>query len=244
MKPAIALIFAAATTAACARFGPPPARAALDCPQTQGELARVSMSPDRKSCLYRAESGVEVRLRLIATGGRPEHALAKIEAELLDAPAAPSALPASGAAAVHREADAVARQATSDVAHGADHAKDATSDASEEVHIDVPGLKVVARDDDAKVEIGPIKVDANGENATVRVMRNVRLKGESLSPKKRGFRATFFKAEDRPEGDRFVGYEAAGPRAGPITVATAASTTDLDDLREDVERLVRRNGGV
>jgi hypothetical protein len=242
MKPAIALILAAAATAACAPSGPPPARAALDCPQTEGDLVRVSTSPDRKACVYRAESGVEVQLRLIPTGGRPEQALAGIETALLATSVRSPA--AADAGPEHAEADAVARQAAADASRRADPAASKDLHASEEVHIDVPGLKVVADGDDARVEIGPVKVDANGGDAVVRVVRDVRLKGESLSPKKRGIRATYFKAEEGPAGDRFVGYEAAGPRAGPITVATAASTTDLDDLREDVERLVRRNGGV
>ncbi|WP_395671779.1 hypothetical protein [Phenylobacterium sp.] len=241
MKPAIAAILAAAAASACAPAGPPPARATLDCPQTEGGLTRASISADRKTCIYRADGGVEVKLRLIPTGGRPEQALAQIEAELLNTPV--PARPAAAAAAAHPEADAVARQARADAASSAAPESPA-SDASEEVHIDVPGLRVTANGDDAKVEIGSVKVDASGDDATVRVVRDVRLKGESLSPKKRGLRATFVKAEDRPEGERVVGYEAAGPKAGPLTVATAVGDGDLDDLRKDVERLVRRNGGV
>jgi hypothetical protein len=42
-----------------------------------------------------------------------------------------------------------------------------------------------------------------------------------------------------------VGYEAGGPKAGPLTVALVKSrSAEAEALRDDVEDLVRENGGV
>ena len=76
----------------------------------------------------------------------------------------------------------------------------------------------------------------------------MRLRGEALNPQRRGVRATFiYTGHDLPEGFRFVGYEAGGPKTGPITVAVVKSKLDDDvgsEIYPDVKRLVRKNGGV
>ena len=116
--------------------------------------------------------------------------------------------------------------------------------------VDLPGIHIVANDDNdtAKVQVGPIHIDAGGDTATIRIRRDVRLRGEALNPERRGLRATFiYTGEDLADGYRFVGYEAGGPKRGPITVAVVKSKTeehDDGDLHRDVKRLVRRNGGV
>jgi hypothetical protein len=75
--------------------------------------------------------------------------------------------------------------------------------------------------------------------------RDVRLRGEALSPQRRGFRSTFILArDDLKDGWRSVGYEAAGPKTGPITVAVFKAREGHHDVSDDVKRLVRRNGGV
>ena len=82
----------------------------------------------------------------------------------------------------------------------------------------------------------------------MRVRRDVRLRGEALNPNRRGVRATFiYTGVDLPAGYRFVGYEAGGPKRGPITVAIVKSKSegpDGGDLYPDVKKLVRKNGGV
>ncbi|MBL8553445.1 MAG: hypothetical protein JNL41_04140 [Phenylobacterium sp.] len=116
--------------------------------------------------------------------------------------------------------------------------------------VNLPGIHIVANesDDTAKVQVGPIRIDAGGDGATVRMRRDVRLRGEQLNPDKRGVRATFvYTGEDLPDGYRYVGYEAGGPKRGPITVAVVKSKSerhDGDDVYDDVKRLVRKNGGV
>jgi hypothetical protein len=80
----------------------------------------------------------------------------------------------------------------------------------------------------------------------IQVEKDVRLRGEALSPEKRGFRATYILATDNlRDGYRAVGYEAGGPKAGPITVAVVKSRSgQRDHVLSDVKRLVRRNGGI
>ena len=116
--------------------------------------------------------------------------------------------------------------------------------------VNLPGIHVVANENDetATVKVGPLTIDAGDDGATVRMRRDVRLRGEALNPEKRGLRAMFiYTGDDLPEGYRFVGYEAGGPKRGPITVAVVKSKSegpDGSDLYPDLKKLVRRNGGV
>ena len=62
---------------------------------------------------------------------------------------------------------------------------------------------------------------------------------------RRGFRATYILAKDNlKDGWKSVGYQAAGPKAGPITVAVFKLHNGHPSVSEDVKRLVRENGGV
>ena len=80
--------------------------------------------------------------------------------------------------------------------------------------------------------------------------RDVRLRGEALSRDRRGLRATFiYTGDDLPNGYRFVGYEAGGPKVGPITVAVVKSKSeghdgsDIYPRREEAGAQERRGGG-
>ena len=72
------------------------------------------------------------------------------------------------------------------------------------------------------------------------------MRGEALSFRKRGFRATYALANSElRNGYKAIGYEAGGPLTGPMAVAVVrARGGDHDSLVKDVQRLVRRNGGV
>jgi hypothetical protein len=115
-------------------------------------------------------------------------------------------------------------------------------------HVNLPGIHITAndKDDTANVQVGPIHIDAGGDGATIRMRQDVRLRGEPLNPERRGFRAMFlYKGDDLPGGLKYVGYEAGGPKRGPITVAVVKSKEHADDdIYSDVKRLVRKNGGV
>jgi hypothetical protein len=115
-------------------------------------------------------------------------------------------------------------------------------------NVDLPGLHIRAEGDKADVHVGPIHINANGETATVRSMDDVRMRGEGLSRVKRGIRAMFVYAGDELGGGyKYVGYEASGPRTGPLAVAVVKSKSEggfHGDVYGDVKTLVRRNGGT
>jgi hypothetical protein len=125
---------------------------------------------------------------------------------------------------------------------------DVDNNDSEHAKIDLPGLHINAGGDKADVHVGPIHVDASGDSATVRSLQDVRMRGEAFSRQKRGIRAMFVYAGDELGGGyKYVGYEASGPRTGPLTVAVVKSKTEggfHGDVYGDVKRLVRRNGGT
>lgn len=267
MKP-LYLACASALALTAAACGPkvPTARAALECPQSQGELTRTSVSPDGKACTYTNGGGAEVTLQLVNVTGSADATLAAIETNLLAGRKAPSPENGEGKAEAPAKAGG---EALKDAAQAAKEASDDTKGVTVDVKIDnrlsehgvvtetngttrvnLPGIHVVANenDDTANVKVGPITIDAGGDGATVRMRRDVRLRGEALNPDKRGLRAMFiYTGDDLPEGYRFVGYEAGGPKKGPITVAVVKSKSegpDGGDLYPDVKRLVRKNGGV
>jgi hypothetical protein len=257
-----------ATAAACAPDRPPVARTALDCPATQGDLTRGAIAADGKTCTYTTRDGDEVSLRLIPVTGSYQAALQPIEQELAGEvmtekeeaqakvkeaddqakSAAASAKTASGDAKGAAEA---AKQAANDALGEAKDAEAAAKDASDVdavTRIDLPGIHINADEGSGKADInvGSIHVDAGDKGAVIRIDQPVRLRGEALSPEKRGFRATYILANDNlKDGWRAVGYEAAGPKVGPITVAVVKSRSgEHDHILNDVKRLVRRNGGV
>lgn len=263
MKLAMFVAASALTLSACSGQS---ARAVtkLDCPMTEGELTRVSAAGDGKSCLYRSTDGAEVVLELVSFTGDAQVTLAGIEKQLLSEAAAEAAL-ANGA-----EATAVAPPVSSSTAADAARAHaEAVADAGgaedrskqlgvgtvdgpdgDVTRVDLPGIHVVADDanDTAKIEIGPLKVDASDDDTSVRIFREVRMRGEALSRERRGLRATFiYTGKDLPAGYRYVSYQAGGPKTGPLAIAKIRTKTSAeagDDINHDVEELVRRNGGV
>jgi hypothetical protein len=257
---------------ACAPVTPATARVALDCPSDQGGLKLSSVSPDKKTCLYATRDGDQVSLRLLAVSGNYEAALQPVEQELQGevgpAPAtsgeAAASATANGKAAsvtvnvgAANSAAAKAAKEAADDARGSvtkvkkdssdkDDADDANEHDDDHAHIDLPGIHINADDDKADVNVGMVHVNAGENGATVRVSRDVRLRGEAFSPERRGFRSTYILArDDLKDGWGAVGYEAAGPKAGPITVAVfKAHEGRRHDVSQDIKRLVRRNAGV
>jgi hypothetical protein len=259
---------------ACAPSTPATARVALDCPSDVGGLKLATMAPDKKSCAYTSRNGDEVSLRLIPVSTSYQAALTPIEAELAGEqeppqPATPATPPdpkaaKASASAADKAAKEAAEDAAGDAKTSAKTEKDKDHDGEDHVsvaggmvvadsgphgdhaNINLPGIHISADDDKANVSVGGVHVDAGEDGATVRVSRDVRLRGEAFSPERRGFRATYILAKDNLKGGwKAVGYEAAGPKAGPVTVAVfKAHDGDRHDVSEDVKRLVRRNAGV
>ena len=239
--------------AGCAPRTPPTARIALDCPTQKGDLKLTSTAPDRKTCTYVTRDGDEISLRLLPVSTSYEAALEPLEQELqgeiqtdqdaakaTTAKAAENVAKASGATA--SEAARVAKQAADDaLSHSPDAGKDRDQTGGK-VTVDSGG----ARGDHTDISLPGIHIDGGENGATIRTLRDVRLRGEAFSREKRGFRATYILAKDNlKDGWSSVGYEAAGPKAGPVTVAVfKVRSGHRHNVAEDVKRLVRDNGGV
>jgi hypothetical protein len=256
--------------AACAPRTPMVARVALDCPTDRGDLKLTGSAPDKKTCTYVTGDGDQVSLRLIPVSTDYQAALQPIEQELqAEVPTEQEAAKATDA----KTAENVSKASSGTAADAAKAAKQAAEDAVSQMRdskrdrdgaadgkasvsagddhgdhadINLPGIHISADDDQAKVNVGMVHVDAGEDGATVRVARDVRLRGEALSPQRRGFRATYILAKDNlKDGWKTVGYEAAGPKAGPIAVAVfKVHEGHRHNVSEDVKRLVRENGGV
>ncbi|MDO8800445.1 hypothetical protein [Phenylobacterium sp.] len=262
MKTLLLLAASALALTACQR--PATLKARLDCPQTEGSLTLVSAAGDGQSCIYRESDGAQITLTRMAVKGSAVATLAALETELktlggsptgassADTTAAPGA--AAEAARIEAEARADAKiDAAVDEALGDRPTLQAkvedTENGEERTEVDFPGVHIKADGDRANVRVGPIHIDADGDNATatIKLYRDVRLRGEALSREKRGMRATFIYAgDDLSGGYKYLGYEAAGPKTGPIVVAIVKSTAENrhDDMYDDVKKLVRRNGGA
>lgn len=268
MKP-LYLVAASALALTAAACGPkvPAARAALDCPAKEGELTRTGTASDGKSCTYVSSDGGEVTLQLVSLAGNADATLASIEKTLLATPPAPEAPAAKlepASAATSAAAEKAVREAREDtkvsvnVKVDRDHETTVVTDKGAGVvterggttRVTMPGIHIVANEDEetADVKIGPLQVNASDAGVNMRIRRDVRLRGEALNPEKRGLRATFiYTGESLPSGYRFLGYEAGGPKRGPITVALVRGRSegdDFSDISSDVTKLVRKNGGV
>lgn len=210
---------------------------------------------------------VETELKAEAGAPAPDAADKTAEADEPPAPPAPPATP--GAALSQAEASksaADAARVAADAAHDAAVKAEITakvedgkakldahgiriSDDNDSTHVNLPGIHISAEGDKADVRVGPIHVNANGETAVVKVVKDVRMRGEALSLQKRGLRASFIYAgEALTGGYKFVGYEASGPKSGPIAIAIVKAKSDASkdhsEIYDDVKRLVRRNGGA
>jgi len=231
----------------------------LDCPERQGELKRVSVAADGQSCAYAAQNA-EVTLRLVAlNGGDAEAALAPIETELKGLmPAMKPAPPPPPSGAKPRGEGARislpgvridARDKGADIRIGGLTIN--ANDGSAEVKV---SKNVTARDGD-----GDTERSAGGGKSTVSVKSSTDAEGDidihatddgaQIRQRKRGdgVRATLILASDKAaSGYRVVGYEARGPKGGPLAVAVvkARGRDGSDhDIFEDMKTLVRHNVG-
>lgn len=263
------LLLAASALALCACDGKATrVIAKLDCPSVEGDLMRVSAAADGKSCVYRSADGAEVNLELVALTGDPQATLDAIElqlrgdpgpvseAEAVPATPAPEVPAGTAADAAKAQAEALAdsggeRRVEQRVGRHGIVAEEGPDGDTAQVHL--PGIRIVAKDgpdgeESAQVQIGSLKVDASGDDTTVKIFREVRMRGEALSREKRGIRAHFiYTGKDLPAGYRYVSYQAGGPKTGPLVVAkirTKLGEESGDNINHDVEELVRSNGGV
>lgn len=221
---ALAVTVYAALAASLAACGPSPAlrRTALDCPQKQGALTRTSVSADGRACAYTDADGDEVSLKLIPVSGSPAATLTPIERQLQAMVSPPKP----------------AERGAGD--------RDAGQRSDDRADINLPGVSIQASGDQSNVRVGSLHVDAANGGAVIRDARDTRLRGEQLSPERRGYRAAFIVAgSGLPDGLTTLGYVAGGPKVGPLTVAILKMKTHNGRvIHHDVSRLVRRNGGI
>ena len=85
MKTTLLIAVSALALSACGQDGPRTI-AKLTCPTTEGDLTRVSISADGKTCAYRSSDGAEVTLELVAVKGGIQATLDAIETALRSAP--------------------------------------------------------------------------------------------------------------------------------------------------------------
>ena len=163
------------------------------------------------------------------------------------------------------EADSARAEAEADArANGADSAHvtapgmkvDAEGDRAS-VHM--PGIHVEADGDKADVRIGGITIHANDGDASVNghlttgdnekaVSFQARDNAAEIRTRSPGeaVRQTYLLTDNRasPNGWRTVGYEARGPRTGPIVIATVRSRErNADGVFDDAKELVTLNVG-
>lgn len=244
----------------------------LDCPQTEGKLTLVSAAPDGKSCKY-AGADTEVELRLLAVNsGGADAALGPVADELraLIPGAEPPAPPEAPEPPEPPAAPGTVRNETTNVRMPGLTVKTETTETGEKATVRMPGVSVDADGEDAVIRIGGMTIEARDSKSEVRVDQerwsengdkdividssdgDVSVNGGfdfSLSSKKRGFRSTFLKSTDNPDSPyAAVGYEARGPKDGPLAVALVrvkgpkAKGRPADALR-DAGALVKRNVG-
>ena len=166
------------------------------------------------------------------------------------------------------KADAEAARADAETARGEEahiSAPGMQIDAQgDRAQVSLPGIHVDADGDKANVRIGGFTIranDADKANAQVRIHGDlddgsgkesvsVRANDGAAEVRTRApgeaVRQTFLLTDNRPSdaGWRLVGYEARGPRGGPIVVATVrAKTQDRHGVFDDAKDLVTLNVG-
>ena len=210
----------------------------LDCPETQGKLKRTAAAADGLTCDYAAD-GVEVTLKLVRLeNGDAAKALSPIESDLR------ALMPQAGPGAAATAASADAKASSGVKAEG-------------DVDIRLPGVTIRAGDSAANISVGGdegAQINADDDGAEIRIQRNVEVNGAKVEHEGRrrrhgddGVYSRFILASDKAtDGWSVVGYEARGPRGGPLVVATLKARRghdSNDDSFADVNALVRHNVG-
>jgi hypothetical protein len=214
----------------------------LDCPETQGNLKRTAVAADGLSCTYAGE-GSEVVLRLVAVSNDPAKALEPIEAEVKGLFPAPPATPETPTPpAKPGEEPAKKGEVTKEtVSMPGLHVETEEGGGSDKAKVRMPGISVDADGDKARVKILGVEINADENASEIRMTRdswrteegdfdidlsggkpNIQGDGAfSIGGKRRqGYRTTFVKTTDSKDAAWTVaGYEAQGPKRGPLVVA-------------------------
>ena len=225
----------------------------LDCPQSEGELTRVDIASDGRSCRYTGPEGREARLMFLDLGGKSARdALGGTEAELkalLPAAVAPPTPPASPTPPAPPAAPGAAASDDDDKDDGShDHTR-----------IDLPGIHIEADGNKgAKIRAFGQTIDAHDKNAVIHggwngkeAVINAHDGGAEIRAGWFGEKSVdtnYILASDQagPTGVHAAGYVAKGPATGPLVVGVETSKIDgdshnRDEQFRDLKRLVNRN---
>ena len=220
----------------------------LDCPETQGNLKRTAVAADGQSCTYAGE-GSEVVLKLVAVSNDPAKALEPIEAEVKGLfPALPATPEPPTPPAKPGEEPAKAGEVTKEtVSMPGLHVETEEGGGSDKAKVRMPGISVDADGDKARVKILGVEINADDNASEIRMTRDSwrtdegdfdidlsegkpNIQGDggfSIGGKRRqGYRTTFVKTTDAKDAPwTIAGYEAQGPKRGPLVVAVMKSKT-------------------
>jgi len=240
----------------------------LDCPETQGNLKRTAVAADGQSCTYAGE-GSEVVLKLVAVSNDPAKALEPIEAEVKGLfPALPATPETPTPPAKPGEEPAKAGEVTKEtVSMPGLHVETEEGGGSDKAKVRMPGISVDADGDKARVKILGVEINADENASEIRMTRdswrtddgdfdidlsggkpNIQGDGAfSIGGKRRqGYRTTFVKTTDSQDAPWTVaGYEAQGPKRGPLVVAVVKAKASANGdgegkhLFRDATALVR-----
>lgn len=244
---------------------------ALQCPDTLGGLTRIGSAQSGGAvCTYSGPRGAEVSLHLVALDNQTaDEALKAFETRILAAMPHSAAQMQGGledAAPAAGEAESAGDAASAVVAR-ADRGE---GEVAESVTIRAPGMRIDTDGDQATVRLPGLSVDADGDRANVRIggfsiqanddssvnvasgqeMVSIQTRDDSARIRTRApgdaTRQTFLLTDNRPSdaGWRLAGYEARGPRGGPIVIATVrAKERHNDGVFGDAKALVTLNVG-
>ena len=204
--------------------------AQLDCPESQGSFQRTSVAPDGKSCDYAGSAGAKLQLKLVSFTGDADAVLLPVETQMKSMLPPPPAAPASNPPPTP------------------------TAD-KDNVNIDLPGISIHADDKNANVHVGNVHIDADGHDNSAHIHGGDHGQGQftvdandsGAVVRARSFGPNFEESlilvskTPGPDGWRSVGYEALGPKAGPLVIASFQSKADEhDEMFNDVKALTRK----
>ena len=250
---------------------------ALQCPQTMGSLTRKGTAHAGGSvCTYTGAKGAEVSLHLIkldtsSVDGVLQAFQTRLSGEM---PLTTARLRAAEAAAAADAARADAEAARADAGAARADAEAASADAEAAgrlTTVQMPGIQIDTRGDDADVKLPGINIESRGDRSSVRIGGiniqsndgsgsvnihsgddRVSIQSHADSTEVRtstggeSTRITWVLTdpEASESGWRLVGYEARGPKGGPLVVATVRSRdSERGRIFADARDLVALNVG-
>ncbi len=251
----------------------------LDCPETQGNLKRTAVAADGVSCTYAGDgSEVTLKLVAVSNdpGKALEPIEAEVKGLFPALPATPQtpatpAKPGEPAAPAELAPGTKTETTKSKVSMPGITVETEEGKDTDKARVRMPGVSVDADGDKAKIKIMGIEINADEDSSEIRMTRErwsindgdfdidttggkAKIKsdgGFSIGGKrKQGYRTTFVKTTEAADAPWSVaGFEAQGPKRGPLVVAivkakrTADGEGESKHLFRDANALVNKQFG-